>query len=171
MLIISTRNNSLSVFASDNTEFPSTLYPDNLCRSASALASALDDAHQYDRNQSADPGRVSCSSSIDFPHDDGTTMVTPETLDRIVNRALALHQNPGELADRLQAERAMFGTTVDNIHDFVRNSVTSPSMLVMGILSDAQEIVHRNPTDPGRETARQYINKAKFIVSEYLHEH
>lgn len=41
----------------------------------------------------------------------------------------------------------------------------SASMLAMAILSDAQELLEFDP-----DKARQFINKAKFIIAEYLME-
>jgi hypothetical protein len=43
----------------------------------------------------------------------------------------------------------------------------------MGILSDAQEVLHMGSgfphgTGDAKETARQYMNRAKFILSEMM---
>lgn len=55
------------------------------------------------------------------------------------------------------------------------NQVTMPSMIAMSILSDAQEKLqaiedgHSKEYDGNRlEEARQYINRAKWIISERL---
>lgn len=59
-----------------------------------------------------------------------------------------------------------FGCTLEEVDSIVKGALSSPSMLVMGMMSDAQEEIARGMS----EEARQTLNRAKYIVSEYLHQ-
>jgi hypothetical protein len=70
----------------------------------------------------------------------------------------------------------MFGMTKADIRDQYINSISAKlvgvEMVVMGILSDCQEMMaRRNPTIPHPnvdEFIRQQMNIAKFILSEMM---
>ena len=70
----------------------------------------------------------------------------------------------------------MFGMTKADIRDQYINSISAKlvgvEMVVMGILSDCQEMMaRRNPTIPHPnvdEFIRQQLNVAKFILSEMM---
>jgi len=70
----------------------------------------------------------------------------------------------------------MFGMTKTDIRDQYINSISAKlvgvEMVVMGILSDCQEMMaRRNPTIPHPnvdEFIRQQLNVAKFILSEMM---
>lgn len=55
----------------------------------------------------------------------------------------------------------MFGCTKDELHMMLDDCFGDYEMLAMGILSDAQEVMKQDP-----ETARQFINKAKWVLSQ-----
>ena len=65
-----------------------------------------------------------------------------------------------------QWEIQAYGNTKDAILESITNSITfklsGPGMIAASYLSDAQEVLVRNP-----EAARQYINIAKMIMFEY----
>ena len=71
---------------------------------------------------------------------------------------------------------AMFGMTKADIRDQYINSISAKlvgtEMVVLGILSDCQEMMaRRNPTIPHPnvdEFIRQQLNVAKFILSEMM---
>ena len=62
----------------------------------------------------------------------------------------------------------IFGMTRDEIREEYMNSITARfsgmEMVVMGVLSDAQELVAMGQ----QEAARKQINIAKFILSEMV---
>jgi hypothetical protein len=62
----------------------------------------------------------------------------------------------------------IFGMTRDEIREEYMNSITARfsglEMVVMGILSDAQELVAMGQ----QEAARKQMNIAKFILSEMM---
>ncbi len=63
-------------------------------------------------------------------------------------------------------ELQAYGGYKDEILDSVKDSITfklsGPGMVAASYLSDAQEVLQRNP-----EAARQYINVAKLIMFEF----
>lgn len=65
----------------------------------------------------------------------------------------------------LERQRGMFGETIEEMRSAVMfTDLNDPRDLVSyaaGILSDAQHIMGSDP-----ETARQWINKAKYFMSE-----
>jgi hypothetical protein len=64
----------------------------------------------------------------------------------------------------------MFGCTLEELKESVEDSITfkvaGPVMYAMSVMSDAQEMMVRNMT----EQARQSINVAKWVLSEYAME-
>lgn len=72
-----------------------------------------------------------------------------------------------------EREQKMFGMSVADIKTEYMESLTARltglEMVVMGILSDAQEMMSMN-SDPTRsgEYARKQMNIAKFILSEMM---
>ena len=72
-----------------------------------------------------------------------------------------------EIADRNRIKRdiEMFGQTTEEILTCFRDAqfdgLNSGQIYIMGILSDAQEVMSRGDI----ETARKFINKAKFLMS------
>ncbi len=65
-------------------------------------------------------------------------------------------------------EKNCYGMTEEDIRDEYMNSITAKfsglEMVVMGILSDAQELNAMGQT----ETVRKQLNVAKFILSEMM---
>jgi hypothetical protein len=65
-------------------------------------------------------------------------------------------------------EKNCYGMTESNIREQYMNSFTARmsglEMVVMGILSDAQELLAMGATND----SRQYMNRAKFILSEMM---
>jgi len=55
----------------------------------------------------------------------------------------------------------MFGATFAEMDEMREDAMGGDRMLAMSILSDAQESMSRG----GIETARRWINKAKYIIS------
>lgn len=62
-------------------------------------------------------------------------------------------------ATQVLAEQNMYGCTVEHILDDLGNT-PFPHIYIMGVLSDVQEAMRRGET----EMARQWINKAKFLI-------
>ena len=67
-------------------------------------------------------------------------------------------------------EKNCYGMTESDIREQYMNSFTARmsglEMVVMGILSDAQELLAMGATND----SRQYMNRAKFILSEMMEE-
>ena len=67
-------------------------------------------------------------------------------------------------------EKQCYGMTESDIREQYMNSFTARlsglEMVVMGILSDAQELLAMGATND----SRQYMNRAKFILSEMMEE-
>jgi len=70
-----------------------------------------------------------------------------------------------------QQEIAMFGCTKAEIHEYVQNevlggsTVREASFIAMSIMSDVQELLGRVGNE---DTSRQYLNRAKFILAQYV---
>jgi hypothetical protein len=71
----------------------------------------------------------------------------------------------------------MYGTTVDQMREAVEQSITfrfsGPAMMAMSLMSDCQEMVAYGPYDSDTlanilEDQRQMLNRAKWILSEYM---
>ena len=71
--------------------------------------------------------------------------------------------DPANQGERKMEDRdiKMFGCTKDELHMMLDDCFGDYEMLAMGILSDAQEVMKQDP-----ETARQFINKAKWVISQ-----
>ena len=73
-------------------------------------------------------------------------------------------------------QKRMFGMSTDDIREQYMNSTTAKfsglEMVVMGILSDCQEMIAmKNPTIPAPHTdewIRKQMNIAKFILCEMM---
>ena len=67
-----------------------------------------------------------------------------------------------------QQEQNMFGMSVEDIREDYMNSVTAKlscmEMVIMGVLSDAQEMMAADRPDQ----ANKMMNIAKFILSEQI---
>ena len=74
-------------------------------------------------------------------------------------------------------EQAMYGCTEAELRESVESSITfrftGPAMVVASMLSDCQEIMAHGPYDSDtlsniQEDQRQLLNRAKWILFEYL---
>jgi hypothetical protein len=84
-----------------------------------------------------------------------------------------------EVYDRLteqeKREVRMYGVTVEGMRESVESSITfkftGPAMVAASIMSDAQEMINSEYGDVDymrAEDARQALNRAKWILFEYL---
>ena len=66
-------------------------------------------------------------------------------------------------------ERKCYGVSEQQMREVYLNGLTArlsgPEMVVMGMLSDCQEMLVHNYS---KEDIRQYLNRAKFILSEMM---
>ena len=79
------------------------------------------------------------------------------------------------LTERQKREVSMYGCTEEQMREAVEHSITfrfsGPGMMAMSLMSDAQEMIN---TEYGEvdymraEDARQCLNRAKWIIGEYL---
>jgi hypothetical protein len=88
--------------------------------------------------------------------------------------------NGGYMRDMTESDRReirMYGTTVDQMREAVEQSITfrfsGPAMMAMSLMSDCQEMVSYGPYDSDTlanilEDPRQMLNRAKWILSEYM---
>jgi len=76
-----------------------------------------------------------------------------------------------------ERERAMYGCTEVELCNSVESSITfrftGPAMVVASMLSDCQEMMAHGPYDSDtlsniQEDQRQLLNRAKWILFEYL---
>ena len=69
-------------------------------------------------------------------------------------------------------ETKAYGMSMQDIREQYMESSSAKwsglEMVVMGILSDAQELIHFAMDDKNRETVRKQMNIAKFILSEMI---
>ena len=79
------------------------------------------------------------------------------------------------LTEQEKREVRMYGVTVAGMRESVESSITfklsGPAMMVAGLMSDAQEMVNTEYGDVDymrAEDARQYLNRAKWILYEYV---
>ena len=84
--------------------------------------------------------------------------------------ATAIYEAPTENEKR---EVRMYGVTVAGMRQAVESSITfklsGPAMVAMGMLSDAQEMMaYEQPDFNTIEDQRQLINRAKWVLSEYV---
>jgi hypothetical protein len=82
-----------------------------------------------------------------------------------------------DMTDSDRREIRMYGTTVDQMREAVEQSITfrfsGPAMMAMSLMSDCQEMVAYGPYDSDTlanilEDQRQMLNRAKWILSEYV---
>ena len=74
--------------------------------------------------------------------------------------------------EREQRDVSMFGMSSDELREMAETSLYragmddrhGDAMLVMSILSDVQHVMEGGDT----ETARQYVNRAKYIIHHYI---
>jgi hypothetical protein len=66
-------------------------------------------------------------------------------------------------------ERKCYGVSEQQMREVYLNGLTArlsgPEMVVMGMLSDCQEMLEHNYS---KEDIRQYLNRAKFILGEMM---
>ena len=77
------------------------------------------------------------------------------------------------LTENEKREVRMYGVTVAGMRQAVESSITfklsGPAMVAMGMLSDAQEMMaYEQPDFNTIEDQRQLINRAKWVLSEYV---
>ena len=77
------------------------------------------------------------------------------------------------LSENQKREVRMYGVTVEGMREAVESSITfrlsGPAMVAMGMLSDAQEMMaYEQPDFNTIEDQRQLINRAKWVLSEYV---
>ena len=77
------------------------------------------------------------------------------------------------LTENQKREVRMYGVTVEGMREAVESSITfklsGPAMVAMGMLSDAQEMMaYEQPDFNTIEDQRQLINRAKWVLSEYV---
>ena len=77
------------------------------------------------------------------------------------------------LTENQKREVRMYGVTVAGMREAVESSITfrlsGPAMVAMGMLSDAQEMMaYEQPDFNTIEDQRQLINRAKWVLSEYV---
>jgi hypothetical protein len=82
-----------------------------------------------------------------------------------------------DMTESDRREIRMYGTTVDQMREAVEQSITfrfsGPAMMAMSLMSDCQEMVAYGPYDSDTlanimEDQRQMLNRAKWILSEYI---
>jgi hypothetical protein len=64
----------------------------------------------------------------------------------------------------MENEIKMYGCTKADLIEMLEDSIGSYEMLAMGIMSDAQHVMAYGDT----ETARQFINKAKWVLQQTM---
>ncbi len=82
-----------------------------------------------------------------------------------------------DMTESDRREIRMYGTTVDQMREAVEESITfrfsGPAMMAASLMSDAQELINTEygEVDFNRaEDARQTLNRAKWILFEYVME-
>ena len=70
-------------------------------------------------------------------------------------------------AEKREFDQQCYGMAEETLQRIVRDALSGPSMLAMGMLSDAQHLIDPDHGINDVETARQYINRAKYILSVY----
>jgi len=79
------------------------------------------------------------------------------------------------LTEQEKREVRMYGVTVAGMREAVESSITfkisGPAMMVAGMMSDAQEMMaYEQPDFNTIEDQRQLLNRAKWIMFEYIME-
>ena len=79
------------------------------------------------------------------------------------------------LTEQQQREVRMYGVTVAGMREAVEQSITyrfsGPAMMAASMMSDCQEMLEHMDIDNEfmlREDIRQMLNRAKWILSEYV---
>jgi hypothetical protein len=77
------------------------------------------------------------------------------------------------LSTREIREVSMYGCTEAQLRQSIEASPTlklsGPAMVILGMLSDAQEIVsYQKPDANTLEGQRQLLNQAKFVIANYV---
>jgi len=79
------------------------------------------------------------------------------------------------LTEQEKREVRMYGVTVEGMRESIESSITfkfsGPTMIAASILSDAQEMINTEYGDIDSmraEDARQAINRAKWVLFEYM---
>lgn len=79
------------------------------------------------------------------------------------------------LTEQERRQVSMYGVTEAGMRESIESSITfkhsGPAMIAAGILSDAQEMINTDYGDIDymrAEDARQAINRAKWILFEYM---
>jgi hypothetical protein len=81
------------------------------------------------------------------------------------------------LTEQQKREVRMYGCTEAQMREAVESGITfklsGPAMVVAGMMSDAQEMVAYGPHDSDTlanimEDQRQLLNRAKFVLFEYM---
>ena len=72
--------------------------------------------------------------------------------------------------EKLQWELQAYGCTAGQLDMMVKEQAFpgTEMMFAAGILSDAQEAISGEYGQPDTETARQYINRAKYIIFKQM---
>lgn len=70
-------------------------------------------------------------------------------------------------------EIGMYGMTAADMHEQIKDSLyisvmKDPDMLVMSMLSDAQEMVQHSNSPAMIEEQRKFINRVKFVLRYYV---
>jgi hypothetical protein len=74
-----------------------------------------------------------------------------------------------EKKEQLEWDLQCYGCTSQSMHEYLKKDITAKltggyTMVVAGLMSDAQEEIEHN--DP--ERARQTLNRAKFVLFNYV---
>jgi hypothetical protein len=72
-----------------------------------------------------------------------------------------------------QRQINMYGCTESDLRDSIESSITfkisGPAMIVASMMSDAQEMMaYEKPSFATIEAQRQLLNRAKFVLFEYI---
>ncbi len=78
------------------------------------------------------------------------------------------------LSDQQKREIRMYGCMVDQMKEAVENGITfkltGPAMVVASMMSDAQEMLEFSHDSMVSEDIRQLLNRAKWVLSNYMME-
>ena len=79
------------------------------------------------------------------------------------------------LTEQQKREVRMYGVTVEGMRESIESSITfkfsGPAMIAASLMSDAQEMINPEYGDVDymrAEDARQCLNRAKWILFEYV---
>jgi len=75
--------------------------------------------------------------------------------------------------EKIDWQIGMYGMTCADMHEQIKDSMyisilNDPGMLVMSMLSDAQEMVQHSNSPAMIEEQRKFINRAKFVLRYYV---